>query len=59
MLGGITGITPTEVVILGAGTAAEFAVRAALGLGAVVKVFDESVQRLRRLQSARQIAEIG
>ena len=52
MLGGITGITPTEVIILGAGTAAEFAVRAALGMGASVKVFDESVQRLRRLQSA-------
>lgn len=52
MLGGITGITPTEVVILGAGTAAEFAVRAALGMGAFVKVFDDSVQRLRRLQSA-------
>jgi alanine dehydrogenase len=52
MLGGITGITPTEVVILGAGTAAEFAVRAALGMGAFVKVFDESVHRLRRLQGA-------
>ena len=52
MLGGITGITPTEVVILGAGTVAEFAVRAAIGLGASVKVFDESVQRLRRLQTA-------
>jgi alanine dehydrogenase len=52
MLGGITGITPTEVVILGAGTVAEFAVRAALGMGAFVKVFDESVHRLRRLQSA-------
>ncbi len=52
MLGGLTGITPTEVVILGAGTAAEFAVRAAKGMGAVVKVFDESVHRLRRLQSA-------
>ncbi len=52
MLGGITGITPTEVVILGAGTAAEFAVRAALGMGAFVKVFDESVHRLRRLQTA-------
>jgi len=52
MLGGITGITPTEVVILGAGTAAEFAVRAAMGMGAFVKVFDESVQRLRRLQAA-------
>jgi alanine dehydrogenase len=50
MLGGIAGITPTEVVILGAGTAAEHAVRAALGLGAFVKVFDNSVHRLRRLQ---------
>ncbi len=52
MLGGITGITPTEVVILGAGTAAEYAVRAAMGLGATVKVFDHSVHRLRRLQNA-------
>lgn len=50
MLGGITGITPSEVVILGAGTAAEYAVRAALGLGAFVKVFDQSIHRLRRLQ---------
>ncbi len=50
MLGGITGITPTEVVILGAGTAAETAARAAIGLGAFVKVFDHSVDRLRRLQ---------
>ncbi len=52
MLGGITGITPTEVVILGAGTVAEYAVRAAIGLGSVVKVFDHSIHRLRRLQNA-------
>jgi alanine dehydrogenase len=51
MLGGITGITPTEVVIIGAGTAAEYAVRAAMGLGAFVKVFDKSVHRLTRLQN--------
>ena len=51
MLGGIPGITPTEVMILGAGTAAESAVRAALGLGAQVKVFDSSVHRLNRLQN--------
>jgi len=51
LLGGITGITPTEVVILGAGTAAEFATRAALGLGAAVKVFDTSVHKLKRLQN--------
>lgn len=52
MLGGVTGITPTEVVILGAGTAAEYAVRAAMGLGSAVKVFDHSVHRLRRLQNS-------
>ena len=52
MLGGVTGITPTEVVILGAGTAAEYAVRAAMGLGSEVKVFDHSIHRLRRLQNA-------
>ncbi len=51
MLGGISGISPTEVVILGAGTVGEFATRAALGLGASVKVFDNSIYRLRRLQS--------
>ncbi len=50
ILGGISGITPTEVVIIGAGTAAEFVARAALGMGAFVKVFDTSVQRLEQLQ---------
>ncbi|MEN8156319.1 MAG: alanine dehydrogenase [Bacteroidota bacterium] len=52
MLGGVTGITPTEVVILGAGTVAEYAVRASMGLGSEVKVFDHSIHRLRRLQNA-------
>ena len=52
MLGGVTGITPTEVVILGAGTVAEYAVRAAKGVGSEVKVFDHSLHRLRRLQAA-------
>lgn len=50
ILGGISGITPTEVVIIGAGTAAEFAARAAIGMGAFVKVFDTSVQKLEELQ---------
>lgn len=49
LLGGVSGITPTEIVILGAGTLGEFAARTALGLGATVKVFDHSVARLRRL----------
>lgn len=51
MLGGITGISPTEVVILGSGTAAEYAARAALGLGAMVKVFDDSIKRMMELQN--------
>ncbi|MBC7693849.1 MAG: alanine dehydrogenase [Burkholderiales bacterium] len=51
ILGGISGISPTEVVIIGAGTVGEFAARAAMGLGASVKVFDNSTSRLRRLQS--------
>ncbi len=51
MLGGISGITPTEVVIIGAGTVGEYAARAAIGLGAYVKVFDNSIYKLRRLQN--------
>lgn len=51
MLGGIAGVTPTEVVIIGAGTVGECAARAALGLGASVKVFDSSLFKLRRLQN--------
>ncbi len=51
MLGGITGVPPTEIVILGAGTVGEYAARTALALGAEVKVFDSSIYRLRRLQN--------
>lgn len=51
MLGGITGVPPTEIVIIGAGTVGEFAARTAIALGAQVKVFDSSVFRLRRLQN--------
>ena len=51
MLGGVTGVKPTEVVIIGAGTVGEYATRAALGLGASVKIFDNSLSRLRRLQN--------
>ena len=51
MMGGVLGVPPTEVVILGAGTVGEYATRAALGLGSSVKVFDNSLQRLSRLQN--------
>jgi len=51
LFGNITGVPPTDVVILGAGTVGEFAVKTALGLGANVKVFDNSITKLRRLQN--------
>lgn len=51
-LGGVTGISPAEVVILGANTAGECAARAALGLGAQVKIFDASHTRLTNIQTA-------
>jgi alanine dehydrogenase len=51
MLGGITGVTPTEVVIIGANTAGEYAARAAIGLGSTVKIFDNSLHKLRHFQN--------
>jgi alanine dehydrogenase len=50
MLGSVTGIPPTEIVIIGAGTVGEYAAKAALGKGATVKVFDYSLSKLRRIQ---------
>lgn len=50
LLGNIGGVPPTEVVILGAGTVSEFAARSAMGLGASVKIFDNSIAKLRSLQ---------
>lgn len=51
LLGGISGIPPTKVVIVGAGIVGEFATRNALALGASVKVFDNNVTRLKQLQN--------
>ncbi|MEM9339487.1 MAG: alanine dehydrogenase, partial [Bacteroidota bacterium] len=51
-IGGITGVPPTRVTILGAGTVAEFSARAALGLGAEIRVFDNHIYKLRRLKHA-------
>ena len=50
ILGGITGVPPTQVVIIGAGTVAEYAARTALGLGANIKVFDNHLYKLRRIK---------
>ena len=51
MFGNITGVPPVEVVILGAGTVGEFAARSAIGLGANVKIFDNSITKLRNVQT--------
>ena len=51
MFGNVSGVPPTEVVIIGAGTVGEFAARAAIGLGANVRVFDHSITKLRALQA--------
>jgi len=51
MFGNITGVPPIEVVILGAGTVGEFAARSAIGLGANVKIFDNSITKLRNIQT--------
>ena len=50
LLGGISGVPPAEVLIIGAGIVGEFAARTALGLGASVKIFDNSIYRLMRVQ---------
>ncbi|GAB4406493.1 MAG: alanine dehydrogenase [Microscillaceae bacterium] len=50
ILGGVTGVPSTKVVVIGAGTVGEFATRTALGLGAEIKVFDRQIYKLRRLK---------
>jgi alanine dehydrogenase len=50
IMGGITGVPPTKVVILGAGTVAEYAARTALGLGVDIQIFDNHIYKLRRLK---------
>ncbi|MDK2852782.1 MAG: alanine dehydrogenase [Proteiniphilum sp.] len=50
LLGGIPGVSPTEVVIIGAGVAGTMAARAALALGASVKVFDDDISKLRTIR---------
>lgn len=51
LFGNISGVPPIEIVILGAGTVAEFAAKSAIGLGANIKVFDNSITKLSTLQA--------
>ena len=52
LLGGFAGVPPTEIVIIGAGAVGEYATKSAIGLGANVKIFDDNVYRLRRIQKS-------
>ena len=52
LFGNITGVPPTEVVIIGAGLVAEAAIRTTLALGVNVKVFDNNIHKLKRLQKS-------
>jgi len=50
ILGGITGVPPAKIMILGAGTVGEYAARAAIGLGADIQVYDNNIYKLRRIK---------
>ena len=51
LLGGVSGVPPAKVVILGAGVVGEFATKTALGLGASVRIFDNDIDKLMRIQN--------
>ncbi len=51
LLGGVSGVPPTKIVILGAGVVAESAIKVAIGLGASIRVFDNNITKLMRLQN--------
>ncbi len=50
ILGGVTGVPPTKMVIIGAGTVAEYCGRAALSLGAEIQIYDNHIYKLRRIK---------
>ena len=50
ILGGVTGVPPTKVVIIGAGTVSEYAARIGLGLGVELKIFDNHIYKLQRIK---------
>ena len=52
LLGGISGVPPAKVVILGAGVVGEFATKAAISLGASIRIFDNDISKLMRIQSS-------
>jgi len=51
LFGGISGVPSAKVVILGSGVVAEFATRAAMGLGADIRILDNNIYKLMRLKN--------
>ncbi len=51
LLGGVPGVRPGKVVILGGGVVGTEAARMAIGMGAQVQIFDISVERLAYLET--------
>lgn len=52
LLGGVAGISPTEIVLVGAGNAGTTAAKAALAMGASIKIFDNDICRLHKIREA-------
>lgn len=52
LLGGVSGVPPSKVVILGAGVVGEFATKAAISLGASIRIFDNDISKIMRIQSS-------
>lgn len=55
LLGGVPGVDPAEVVVVGAGSAGSGAAALAAAMGASVRVLDTDVQRLRALRGVRSL----
>ncbi|MBK6661187.1 MAG: alanine dehydrogenase [Proteobacteria bacterium] len=54
LLGGVPGVAPAKVVIIGGGVVGDHAAQMAVGLGADVTLFDKSLERLRHLADKYQ-----
>ena len=51
LMGGVPGVKPADVVVIGAGTAGYNAARVASGMGATVSVLDVNINKLRLLDA--------
>ena len=59
LLGGVPGVEPARVVVLGGGVVGTQAAKMAAGLGAQVTIFDRSIERLQQLDDLFQGRAVG